>query len=479
MYHKVKSYIEEHHMINHGDVVLAGVSGGGDSMAMLDMLRKYSQEVPFSLCAVHVHHGIRGEEADRDEALVQDTCRSWGIPFLSYHYPVLELSKKWKMGTEETGRKVRQEAFARAKQDFRKLQGEAVSRKLEDGANPLEYRIALAHNENDAAETLIHNLCRGTGLKGLAGILPVRDGIIRPVLCLNKQEIVNYLMEEHIPYITDSTNLTEEYTRNRIRHRILPLLENEINQGSIRHMAETAQLAAQAEEYLSRQGALLVEKYGQKRENGMLLSEEFWQKEPVVSSYGVLGVFEQLAGRRKDFTAVHIKSTAGLLALQVGRQISLPYGLKAQRTYGGIFIGKMESRQLETPEMQELLIPGRTFFRENPFFTQIILNQGQKIEEKAYTKWLDYDRIKQELSIRTRRPGDFLIVDEAGSHKKLNRYFIDEKIPSEERDKIPLLVAGSEVLWVVGGRINENYKITPRTRRILEIQYQGGKDNHE
>lgn len=365
MYHKVKSYIEEHHMINHGDVVLAGVSGGGDSMAMLDMLRKYSQEVPFSLCAVHVHHGIRGEEADRDEALVQDTCRSWGIPFLSYHYPVLELSKKWKMGTEETGRKVRQEAFARAKQDFRELQGEAVSRKLEDGANPLEYRIALAHNENDAAETLIHNLCRGTGLKGLAGILPVRDGIIRPVLCLNKQEIVNYLMEEHIPYITDSTNLTEEYTRNRIRHRILPLLENEINQGSIRHMAETAQLAAQAEEYLSRQGALLVEKYGQKRENGMLLSEEFWQKEPVVSSYGVLGVFEQLAGRRKDFTAVHIKSTAGLLALQVGRQISLPYGLKAQRTYGGIFIGKMESRQLETTEMQELLIPGRTFFREN------------------------------------------------------------------------------------------------------------------
>lgn len=241
----------------------------------------------------------RGEEADRDEALVQDTCRSWGIPFCSYHYPVLELSKKWKMGTEETGRKVRQEAFARAKQDFRELQGEAVSRKLENGANPLEYRIALAHNENDAAETLIHNLCRGTGLKGLAGILPVRDGIIRPVLCLNKQEIVNYLMEEHIPYITDSTNLTEEYTRNRIRHRILPLLENEINQGSIRHMAETAQLAAQAEEYLSRQGALLVEKYGQKRENGMLLSEEFWQKEPVVSSYGVLGVFEQLAGRRK------------------------------------------------------------------------------------------------------------------------------------------------------------------------------------
>ena len=479
MYHKVKSYIKEHHMIKTGDVVLAGVSGGGDSMAMLDLLRKYTQEVSFSLCAVHVHHGIRGEEADRDETLVRDTCRSWGIPFLSYHYPVPELSRKWKMGTEETGRKVRQEAFVRAKNDFRELQGKAFSRKTEGGENPLEYRIALAHNENDAAETLIHNLCRGTGLKGLAGILPVRDGIIRPVLCLNKQEIVNYLMEEHIPYITDSTNLTEEYTRNRIRHKILPLLENEVNQGSIRHMAETAQLAAQAEEYLSRQGMLLLKEYMQPGENGIFLPEEFWEKEPVVSSYGMLGVFEQLAGRRKDFTAVHVKSVAGLLGLQVGRQISLPYGLKAQRTYGGIFIGKAQKEQPEMPESQAVLVPGKTFFRKNTFFTQIILNQGQKIEEKTYTKWLDYDRIKQELSIRTRRPGDFLIVDEKGSHKKLNRYFIDEKIPSEERDKIPLLMAGSEVLWVVGGRINENYKITPRTRRILEIQYQGGKDNHE
>ena len=116
---------------------------------------------------------------------------------------------------------------------------------------------------------------------------------------------------------------------------------------------------------------------------------------------------------------------------------------------------------------------------DQQFQIKIFFNEGQKIEEKTYTKWLDYDKIKQELSIRTRRPGDYLIVDDKGSHKKLNRYFIDEKIPSEERDRILLLTAGSEVLWVVGGRINGNYKITPRTRRILEIQYQGGKDNHE
>ncbi len=138
------------------------------------------------------------------------------------------------MGLEETGRKVRQEAFSRAEADYF---GKSETADLQGGGRvsaaregKLRIRIALAHNENDVAETLLHNLCRGTGLKGLASILPVRDDIIRPVLCLNKQEIVNYLIKEQIPYVTDSTNLTDDYTRNQIRHQIFPLLEEQVNQ---------------------------------------------------------------------------------------------------------------------------------------------------------------------------------------------------------------------------------------------------------
>ncbi|MGO4946152.1 tRNA lysidine(34) synthetase TilS [Blautia sp. Sow4_E7] len=479
MYQKVKAYIKEHGMIEAGDVVFAGVSGGGDSMAMLALLKRYQTEMPFSLCAVHVHHGIRGEEADRDELLVKETCEKWEIPFLAYHYPVPELAKKWKMGLEEAGRKVRQDGFSRAEADYFGKIEVADHQDERNGAaarrGKSRIRIALAHNENDVAETLLHNLCRGTGLKGLAAILPVRDGIVRPVLCLNKQEIVNYLIEEQIPYATDSTNLTDDYTRNKIRHQILPLLEEQVNSSAVRHMAETASLVSQAEEYLSRQGALLVKKYGENREQGIFLSEAFWREEPAVASYGVLQVFEELAGKRKDFTAAHVKSVENLLRLQVGRRINLPYGLAALRTYGGILLGERELLGMSdrNPKGDEPVS------QDNPFELKIFSNEGQKIEEKTYTKWLDYDKIEQELSIRTRQPGDFLVVDEKGSRKKLNRYFIDEKIPSEERDSILLLCAGSEVLWVVGGRINENYKITPRTRRILEIQYQGGKDNHE
>ena len=300
--------------------------------------------------------------------------------------------------------------------------------------------------------------------------MPVRDQIIRPVLCLNKQEIVNYLIEEQIPYVTDSSNLTNDYTRNRLRHQVLPILTEQINPAAVRHMAETAGMVSEAEAYLSRQGMALIKKYGEKREQGIFLSEEMWKEEPVIASYGILQVFEELAGKRKDFTAVHVKSVEKLVALQVGRRIDLPYGLAAFRTYGGILL-KMDKLQ----EKSEL----STNFEELGFRLKIFSNEGQKIEEKKYTKWLDYDKIKQELSVRTRQPGDFLIIDNKGSRKKLNRYFIDEKLPSEERDRILLLCAGCEVLWVVGGRINENYKITPRTRRILEIQYQGGKDNHE
>ena len=189
---------------------------------------------------------------------------------------------------------------------------------------------------------MLHNLCRGTGLKGLASILPVRDEIIRPILCLNKQEIVNYLIKEQIPYVTDSTNLTDDYTRNKIRHQILPILEEQVNASAVRHMAETASLVSQAEEYLSRQGERLVKKYGENRERGIFLSEAFWRDEPAIASYGVLQVFEELAGKRKDFTAAHVKSVESLLKLQVGRRINLPYDLAALRTYGGILLGERQ-----------------------------------------------------------------------------------------------------------------------------------------
>ena len=486
MEREILAYIKQNRMIGKNDVVLAGVSGGSDSMAMLRILKELQGKLDFTLRVVHIHHGIRGKEADRDQSFVENICRKWQIPCTVYCYDVPGLSREWKLGEEETGRIVRKEAFQREA---------AVC-----GRKDRKIKIALAHNQEDLAETMLHNLCRGTGLRGLCTMRPVDGEIIRPILCLSRDKIAEYLKEKKISHIQDSTNLSDEYTRNRIRHNILPMLEQQVNGKAAAHMAETAARISQAEEYLTQQSCQVLSEF--QKGKGYYFTEKFFMEPQIIQVYALQQAMEQLAGRRKDLAAVHYEKVLELYEMQTGRRISLPYHMEARRDYEGVRLCRyveensagMIGEKHEGSDIQngktvcgkdisdrewKIRIPGTVTSPLGIFSAEIFLYEGQKIEEKKYTKWLDYDKIKQELSIRTRQPGDFLIVDDKGSSKKLNRYFIDEKIPSEERDSILLLCTGSEVLWVVGGRINENYKIAPRTRRILEIQYQGGKDNHE
>ncbi|MDO4277104.1 MAG: tRNA lysidine(34) synthetase TilS [Eubacteriales bacterium] len=469
MYEQVRDYIIENKMIEPGDIVLAGVSGGGDSMAMLSILRRFREEVPFDLHAVHVHHGIRGQEADRDQEFVQEICSTWGIPCKAYAYPVPLLAQEWKVGTEEAARIVRRRAFQEERQRL--------------GTGDVCVRTALAHNQDDLAETMLHHLARGTGIRGLSSMRPSAGEIIRPVLCLGKEEIVHYLKENNIPYLIDSTNLTDDYTRNRIRHHILPLIEKEINVKAAEHMAETARVLAQAEDYLSGQGRELLEKYKDDGEKYLFLPS-FFGEEPVVMAYAVQQAFENLAGQRKDFTSFHVKMVLELEQKQTGRKVSLPYGLYAEKGYQGVILGKAESpvSSLAEPgfcegkqdQEWEIPVPGVLDCPLGRFHAEIFSYEGQKIEEKKCTKWLDYDKIGYNLCARTRRTGDFLVVNREGNCKKLNRYMIDEKIPRDQRERIPLVVCSNEVLWMVGGRINERYKITSGTTRVLQLSYQGG-----
>lgn len=462
MLKKVKDYIIENEMISPGDVILAGVSGGGDSMAMLGILRELREEMDFTLLAVHVHHGIRGKEADRDALLVENTCKEWGVQCITYRYDVPKLAKEWKEGHEETGRRVREDAFEKAGEEFRKREKRV--------------RVAIAHNQEDLAETMLHNLARGTGLRGLSSMRPVSRERIRPILCLGRREIAYYLEENQIPHIVDSTNLSDEYTRNRIRHHILPALEKEINLRAAEHMAETAGRLAMAEDYLCEKGSELLARQ-RRTMGGYLLTEEFFHVDRIIRIYALQQAFEELAGRRKDFTAVHLEKVLELGEMRTGRQISLPYGLFAGKTYEGVFLRKRDA-VAETADFSEksweIPVSGRIETPLGRVETKIFPYEGQKIEEKTYTKWLDYDRILYSLCIRTRREGDSFILNSKGDRKKLNRYMIDEKIPREMRDRIPLISSGDEILWMVGYRISEKYKIKSDTKYVLELKYQGG-----
>ena len=311
---------------------------------------------------------------------------------------------------------------------------------------------------------------------------PVSGKIIRPLLCLERKEIELCLKENQIPYETDSSNLSDDYTRNRIRHHILPAMEQDINFQTVGHMAQTAQMIAQAEDYLREQGKRLLEQC-EKTPEGYFLDGKFVEAPDVIQSYAVQHIVEQISGQQKDFTFRHIGMVQELAKMQTGKEICLPYGLTARKTYNGIFVGTKVTENLREcagakEEFSFLLkIPGVTEVGTASLHTDIFFFKDQKIEEKKYTKWMDYDKITGELYIRTRKTGDFMIVDEKGSHKKLSRVMIDDKIPREQRERVLVAACGSEVLWIIGGRINQRVKITGQTKRILELKYQGGQIN--
>lgn len=463
IYERVRAFAEKNRIFDACSLVVAGISGGGDSMAMLDLLQRMQKEYGYELRVVHVNHGIRGEEAERDQKLVEKICNDRGICFQAYVYDVPALSVQWKNGLEEAGRKVRKESFCK---EMEKADGVDSGRKV----------IALAHNKNDLAETMLHHLCRGTGLRGLSPMKPRKDGIIRPVLCLERREIDEYLKERQIPCALDSTNLEDEYTRNRIRHHLIPVLESEINERAVSHMTETAELIGQADTYLSEQGQSLAEK-ARTKEKCFLFEDVFFKKEEILQKYAIREAIEQLAGHCRDLSMLHIKKVIDLYGSRTGTMISLPFAILAERTYEGIRLSVKKKETKKEKNEYRLPVPGEMECMYGKFETKIFAWSDQKICEKKYTKWLDYDKMKYDISVRTRREGDYLIVNSAGQRKKISRCMIDEKIPRELRDEIPLAAVGNEILWLVGGRINERYKITSETKNVLEIKYQGGKSN--
>lgn len=461
---KVKDFVKENEMLARNCAVIAGVSGGNDSMTMLHLLRRLREIWHFHLRVVHVNHGLRGAEADRDQRMVETVCTKWNIPCSVYRYDVPELSVKWKLGTEETGRIVRRQAFDAETHKCRKQYAVV--------------RTALAHNKNDLAETMLHHLARGTGLRGLCSLKPVNGEVIRPLLCLERREIDDYIRECGIPSVLDSTNLEDEYTRNRIRRHLLPVMEREINAKTVEHMAETSRLLSEAEEFLTDEAAQLAADY-REPDGSYCLGEGFFQKKQILKSYGVRTILEKLSGRSRDLTQTHIRQVLELYSCRVSKRISLPYGLEAVRTYDGVILRKKIQQKpgTEGRKEQEIPLPATSEEVETPFgrFTiKVFSYSGEKILEKKYTKWFDCDKINCELTVRTRRSGDYMAVSQSGGHKKLTRCMIDDKIPGELRGKLPLVVDGNEVLWIVGGRINERYKITSETGRVLEITYQGG-----
>lgn len=466
MLKKVESYVKKWQMIEKGDKVIIGVSGGADSVCLLFMLMELQKIIQFDIVVVHVNHRLRGEDADADEAYVKQLCEKFHLNFVSYSEDVELVAKNRKQSTEEAGREVRREAFYRTMHAC--------------GGT----KIALAHHKNDNAETCLMNLARGTGIKGLSGMLPIKDHIIRPFLCVERIEIEQYLRNHHIAYRTDSTNQTDEYTRNRVRNHIIPYLEREVNAGAISHISEAMEYFREIQSFLEQER----EKYWttcvqQKEERYTVLKEQYCIVPRVIQSMILKEILTRIAEKEKDISGTHVKALQDLMENQVGRRIDLPYEIEAQRTYQGIELQQRTEFDIEKNQDLTLSLKmnceGSCDWGTKKVRYRVLERSAMPEEkmEKRYTKWFDYDIIKETIHIRTRNSGDYITIHSSGGTQKLKEYFINEKIPSKERDKLMLVAEGHHILWIPGYRVNPAYQISEHTKQILEIQIDEG-ENH-
>ncbi len=470
MLSKALDYIKMNKMIEKGDRIVAGVSGGADSVCLLYVLKEFLGEDLAKLTVVHVNHRIRGNEADRDEQFVKALCNRLGIDYLSYSYDVKKLATEQGLSEEEAGRKVRYEAF------------------IETCRLKKFNKIAIAHNKNDNAETVLFNLFRGSGLKGLSGIDAKRIlkedfgelTIIRPLLGIERSEIEAYLCQVEIPFITDSSNLTEDYSRNKIRNRILKYAVDEINLGAIENINEAASLLREAFMYMDENIKRSYQRLVRQDNEIYRLSVQALLEEPVVIRKGILMMLlESLAGRKKDLEAKHVEAISSLLDKQVGRQVHLPYRMIAEREYEDIILyhdnEKIDIASKEAFSPVKLEIPGRVDipWLQKSLVTEIIEYKNNiPIPKSSCEKWFDYDKIENAVEIRTRKEGDYIQINCFGGNKKLKDYFIDRKVPHKLRDSKLLITDGKHVMWILGDgeRMSERYKVEEATKKVLSMK---------
>lgn len=474
MINRVLKYIREYQMIEEGDCVVAGVSGGADSVCLFMMLLEVRKKIPITIRVVHVNHLIR-EDAAEDAAYVETLCRENDIPFTLVTQDVAALAGVHHISTEEAGRNVRYEAF------YREL-------------GTQKGKIAVAHNKNDCCETFLFNLFRGSSLRGLTGIKPVRDVVIRPLLCMERVEIESFLHERGIAYRIDSTNLEDNYSRNIIRRHILDTAVKKISPAATKNIANACERVSEAYELiedLTAEGYRACVKITEKdRQKTCVINKDaFLGLRPAIRGYVIMKALSEAAGSRKDLENVHIRQVQELMERPCGKMVKLPYRLLAERDYAGICIYRAQEARPQEPAygefslsalQKEALLAGKTVeimlgSHEKISATLIPKNNFsvnlQNIPQKKYTKWIDYDKIKNSIVIRTRRQGDYLTINAMNQRKSLKSYFIDNKIPREERGHRLLVADGSHVIWMIGERISSFYKVSGDTEKILCLAF--------
>ena len=462
---QVEERVEKIGMLSGVSHVLCGLSGGADSVFLFLCLKELSAKMGFSLRALHVHHGIRGEEADADAEFVKALCEEHGVPCLVRYRDIPAEALKKGLSEEEAGRIARREILLEEAERWTNGSFEAAA--------------ALAHHQNDLAESVLFRLARGSGVRGLAAMreetqLGPHVRLIRPLLTVSRSQIEERLLSRGVRWREDSSNAGDEAARNRIRHHILPLLKEEVNEGAVQHIAETARIAGDISDFLKeealKRAGLFLQEDCSGGEKELLLFESLVREEmPAMQQELLYLALERMLPGMRDIGNIHIKQLRELFDRENGKTVHLPGGLTALKDYGGVRLMKRAPKESGPREEMELQAGSCFIFQNMRFYAEFEETVPELLPEKRYTKTIDYGTINNTLVVRNRKQGDFLFLRKDGGRKTLSDYFTDEKVPGPLRDRIPLVADGSEILWVVGMRLGGRCRVTEETKRALTI----------
>ncbi|MCD6083403.1 tRNA lysidine(34) synthetase TilS [Candidatus Aerophobetes bacterium] len=451
---RVRQTIKEYRMFTSKERVLVGISGGPDSTALLHLLSRLKDEYELQLWAAHLNHKIRGREAEKEARWTEQFARKLKVPIIMDSFDVPLLAARKKLSLEEAARQARYDFFERI----------ADRLKID--------KIALGHTASDQVETILMRLIRGCGLDGLSGIPPVRGKIVRPLIRTFRGEIEEYCSENSLHPCTDSSNKDVFLLRNRIRLKLIPYLRENYNPQICRVLFQIGEILREENDFFRREtekvfNSLCEEKekdriaLGVQKLNGLHLA---------LRRRAVREAIRLIRGSTRGVEFDHINSALKISEEGRGR-LSLPGGISVRIDSGNLLFEKRR-REEEIAFERLLNVPGRTDLPEVGlvFDTEIIYQRPTSFASGGYEAYLDLDKLKRPLFLRKRKEGDKFQPLGMRGRKKIKDFFIDLKIPREERDKIPLLISKDRIAWIVGYRLDENFKVTRNTRRVLRIK---------
>ncbi len=441
-------------MINDGDRIIIALSGGPDSISLLHILHTLKNKLNITIYAAHVNHLLRGNDAYKDEELCEKYCDELGILCFVKRVDINQLSKIKNISHELAGREARYEFF------------DELMKKYDCN------KIAIAHNLNDQAETVLMRMMRGTGIEGLVGIRPVRDNIfIRPLIEITRKEIEKYCEENELPAAIDKTNFENIYARNKIRLELIPYMENNFNKDIIHTLNRMSNIIREDSDYLEEISDEIFKKYCYRKGDRVIIYKDAFREHKTIITRVLRKAILQIKGDLYNIENSHIIDIIKLYNQNTGKTIMLPDSLMVDNVYKDIHIYKeIKDHNTNVHEM----IPFNDEFYCEKLHIKIITkifhkNNDINLTDSDMAKYFDFDKVKDNIVLRYRKDGDrFTSLGMKGS-KKLKDLFIDLKVPRHERDIIPLICFGDEIGWIVGYRISEKFKVDNNTERILQI----------